>query len=113
MVKPIKQNQHIWTWNGVPTDIRNLDQRQLYAIKDTLNSSERNWFGTTKLEWLNALEPVLKQHEHMNIKHIVHQQENRRSHSATGIADAVIKMFTKNDKHAINNNFERKVKANH
>lgn len=93
-----KENPYLWTWNGVQIDIRNLDQRQLYAIKDTLNSTERSWFGKSKSEWLNALDPVLKQHEHMNIKHIVHQQENKRLHSASGMADVIIRMFTKNDK---------------
>lgn len=93
----------IWTWNGQEIDIRNLDQRQIYAIKHTLSKSTKKWFGKSAEEWNNAIDPILKQHEHMNIKHIVHQQNTRREQSAIGIAEAVIQMFSKS-KNKINYN---------
>jgi len=99
----------LWVWDGKECDIRNLDQRQLYSIKQTLANSNRNWFGHSKEEWNKSIEPLLKQHEHMNIRHIAHQRNQRLTVSANGIADKVIQMFTKNDKHAVNSNSRREV----
>lgn len=87
-----------WTWNGVKVKLRDLDQRQLYSIKQTLNNTNKNWFGQPKHVWNKAIEPILLQHEHMNIRHIVHQQETKRVKCATRMADSIIQMFTKNDK---------------
>jgi hypothetical protein len=103
----------IWTWNGQKTDIRNLDQRQLYSIKETLTRSNDDWFGNSKETWIQAIDPILKQHEHMNINHIVHQQNSRRTASANGIADKIIQMFTKKNGYATNNNIKRQIKTNH
>lgn len=93
----------VWTWNGQKIDIRNLDQRQIYAIKHTLSKSNKEWFGYSVNEWNKAIDPILQQHEHMNIKHIVHQQNTRREKSAIGIAETVIQMFSKS-KNKINYN---------
>ena len=86
-----------WNWNGKLMNLRDMDQRQLCSIKETLSKSNNNWFGKKKSEWVNAINPLLKQCENMNIKHIVYQKNTKRLVDANLMADQIIKCFTKND----------------
>lgn len=90
-----KNQEPIWYWDKKPIKITDLDQKQLYAVKDAVSKSKKPWFGHTKRYWLDQIDPLLKIHERENIKRIVSNKNERRLRDATKMADMIINVFNK------------------
>lgn len=84
-----------WTWNGRKTPLKDLSDSQLHSIKDTLVKSKNDWFGISKKQWLEEINPMIKQREKTNIVQISNEIFNRRIKNTTLRANYIVNNMIK------------------
>ena len=86
----------VWKWNHKPVELTKLDDKQLFSIKKSINTSNNKvWFGIDSKVWLSSINNIINE-RYMLINIIKKRRYNRALAQANLITNKILIDFKSN-----------------
>lgn len=95
-------NSLVWIWNKKPIPLEELDEKQLYSIKRSIENSENKvWFGNDSKEWIKHIDDTIS-YKHKVMVLIKKMRFNRAIKDADTILNGMMNCMNKTNQKLVN-----------